>query len=87
MLLSVPPTQRVKKGVRPMDWQWETVAAPDGGITEGPAWDGSGLFFTSIGRHEIRRYDPVTNAVTTVYRDSSSATPSPATTPAVSVPC
>lgn len=53
-----------------MEWQWETVAAPDDGITEGPAWDGSGLFFTCIARHEIRRYDPATNAVTTVYTNS-----------------
>jgi gluconolactonase len=48
------------------EWNWELLAGPDT-ITEGPAWDGSGLFFTSIAASEIRRYDPATNAVTTVY--------------------
>jgi gluconolactonase len=56
-----------------MDWQWEVVAGPDDVITEGPAWDGSGLFYTSIGRHQIRRYDPAANTVTTVYEDSGGA--------------
>lgn len=54
-----------------MAWTWETIAAADDVITEGPAWDGSGLFYTSIGRNEIRRFDPATNRVTTVYRDTA----------------
>lgn len=52
-----------------MPWQWETLAGPDV-ITEGPAWDGSGLFYTSINNDEIRRYDPATGSITTVYHDS-----------------
>ena len=38
-------------------WDWELLAGP-ATITEGPAWDGSGLFYTSIDDNEIRRYDP-----------------------------
>jgi gluconolactonase len=49
------------------EWNWELLAGPDT-ITEGPAWDGSGLFFTSIASSEIRRYDPAANTVSTVYR-------------------
>lgn len=53
-----------------MAWEWELLAGPDT-ITEGPAWDGSGLFYTSIAHNEIRRYDPATGAVSTVYRDTA----------------
>jgi gluconolactonase len=49
------------------EWTWELLAGPET-ITEGPAWDGEGLFFSSIASNEIRRYDPTTNEVTTVYR-------------------
>lgn len=50
-------------------WDWELIAGPDT-ITEGPAWDGAGLWYTSIRHSEIRRYDPATGHVTTMYRDS-----------------
>ncbi len=50
-------------------WEWELVAGPDT-ITEGPAWDGTGLWYTSIRHNEIRRYDPATGEVTTIYRDT-----------------
>jgi gluconolactonase len=50
-------------------WDWELLSGPVT-ITEGPVWDGSGLFFTSIADDEIRRYDPATGQVTTVYRDT-----------------
>ena len=49
------------------EWNWELLAGPDT-ITEGPAWDGAGLFFTSIAASEIRRYDPAAGTVSTVYR-------------------
>lgn len=52
-----------------MAWQFALVAGPDT-ITEGPAWDGSGLFYTSIEHREIRRYDPATGSVKTVYGDT-----------------
>src|SRR5438445_200385 len=53
-------------------WVWELLAGPDS-ITEGPAWDGEGLFYTAIAHNEIRRYDPTTNEITTIYRDSGAA--------------
>ena len=49
------------------EWTWELLAGPET-ITEGPAWDGEGLFFSSIASNEIRRYDPATNEIVTVYR-------------------
>lgn len=56
-----------------MAWDWEILAGPDNVTTEGPAWDGSGLFYTSIGNHEIRRYDPATGDVATVHRDTGAS--------------
>ncbi|HEY8599872.1 MAG TPA: SMP-30/gluconolactonase/LRE family protein [Thermomicrobiales bacterium] len=56
-----------------MAWEWEVLAGPDGVTTEGPAWDGRGLFYTSIGNNAIRRYDPMTGTVSTVYRDTAGA--------------
>jgi gluconolactonase len=55
-----------------VDWNWELLAGP-ATITEGPAWDGSGLFFTSIADNEIRRYDPAHGGVTTIYTDTGAA--------------
>ena len=53
-------------------WDWELLAGP-ATITEGPAWDGSGLFYTSIANNEIRRYDPATGDIVTVYRDTGAS--------------
>ena len=53
-------------------WQWELLAGP-GTITEGPVWDGAALLYTSIAANEIRRYDPATGAITTLYRDTGAA--------------
>jgi gluconolactonase len=52
-----------------MGWDWQLLTGP-ATITEGPAWDGEGLFFTSIEENEIRRYDPATCAVATIYHDT-----------------
>ena len=53
-------------------WEWEILAGPDT-ITEGPAWDGAGLFYTSIEHNEIRRYDPATGEIRPVYRDTAAS--------------
>jgi gluconolactonase len=53
-------------------WDWELLAGP-ATITEGPAWDGSGLFYTSIDDNEIRRYDPSTGDIVTVYHDTGAS--------------
>ena len=50
-------------------WEWELLAGP-ATITEGPAWDGEGLFFTSIEANEYRRFDPATGEIRTVYTDT-----------------
>jgi gluconolactonase len=50
-------------------WHWELLAGP-ATITEGPVWDGTGLIFTSIADSEIRRFDPATGVVTTLYDDT-----------------
>ena len=47
------------------DWTWELLAGPET-ITEGPAWDGKGLFYSAIAASEIRRYDPETGSITVV---------------------
>ena len=41
-----------------MSWEFELVAGPYGGTTEGPAWDGQALLFTDIPSSRIMRYDP-----------------------------
>ena len=45
-----------------MTWEFELVAGPYGGTSEGPAWDGTGLLFTHIPTSRILRYDPATGA-------------------------
>lgn len=50
-------------------WQWEQITGP-ATITEGPAWDGAGLFYTSITDNEIRRFDPQTGQITTIYENT-----------------
>ncbi len=43
-----------------MTWEFELVAGPYGGTTEGPVWDGQALLFTDIPNSRIMRYDPQT---------------------------
>ena len=47
-----------------MTWEFELVAGPYGGTTEGPAWDGQALLFTDIPNSRIMRYDPDTGECT-----------------------
>ena len=53
-----------------MTWQFELVDGPYGGVTEGPAWDGSGLLFTHIPTSRILRFDPETGS-STVFRSGA----------------
>lgn len=41
-----------------MIWQFELVDGPYGGVTEGPAWNGSRLLFTHIPGSRIMSFDP-----------------------------
>src|SRR6185295_19528661 len=44
------------------NWTFETLDPAYGEVTEGPAWDGSGLLYTRIQQSRIMRYDPATGA-------------------------
>lgn len=49
-----------------MAWEFEVLADPIG-LTEGPAWDGSGLLFTNIPNSRILRYDAASGEIS-VFR-------------------
>ena len=51
-------------------WTFELLDPAYGKVSEGPAWDGSGLLFTRIQQSRIMRFDPETNAVS-VWRENT----------------
>lgn len=51
-------------------WKFEQIDGPYGNVTEGPAWDGEALLFTSIQQSRIMRYDPTTGN-STIHRDNT----------------
>jgi gluconolactonase len=53
-----------------MPWTFELIDPPYGAVSEGPAWDGSVLFFTHIQQSRIMKYDPNTGQVT-VFRENT----------------
>ncbi len=53
-----------------MSWQFELVVEPYGGVSEGPAWDGSGVLFTQIHKCRIMRWAPETGTCT-VFRENT----------------
>jgi gluconolactonase len=53
-----------------MSWQFELIDGPYGGVTEGPAWDGTGVLFTHIPASRIMKWDPTTKS-SSVYREST----------------
>ncbi len=53
-----------------MSWRFELLDGPYGGVTEGPAWDGSGLLFTHIPSSRIMRFDPRSGS-SEVYREGT----------------
>ncbi len=52
-----------------MAWQFELLLEPNG-ITEGPAWDGSGLLFTQINQNRILRYEGSSGQIN-VFREGT----------------
>lgn len=56
-----------------MSWEFELIVEPYGGVSEGPAWDGSGLLFTQIQACRIMRYDPATGSCTAFREDTNYA--------------
>ena len=55
-----------------MNWHFETVAKLET-ITEGPAWDGTGLYYTNIANNQIMRFDPATGQAVTVRTGTNAA--------------
>jgi gluconolactonase len=55
------------------NWNFEILDPAYGQVTEGPAWDGSGLLYTRIQQSRIMRYDPVTGACTVVHENTDYA--------------
>jgi gluconolactonase len=47
-----------------MNWQFQLLHRPFGGITEGLVWDGESLYFTHIPAHRIMRLDPNSGEIT-----------------------
>jgi gluconolactonase len=52
------------------NWTFETLDPAYGAVTEGPAWDGSGLLFTRIQQSRIMKYDPASGACT-IFRENT----------------
>jgi gluconolactonase len=50
-----------------MSWEFELVAGPFGGTTEGPVWDGEAVLFTHIPASRILRYDPRSGQTTEYF--------------------
>ena len=46
-----------------MEWRFELIERPYGGVTEGPIWDGETVYFTHIPTSRIMRYDPVNESI------------------------
>ena len=42
----------------PWQYQFDLLARPYGGVSEGPVWDGEAILFTHIPSSRIMRYDP-----------------------------
>ncbi len=53
-----------------MSWQFDLIDGPYGGVTEGPAWDGSALYYTRIQHSLIMKYDPGSGAIS-VFRENT----------------
>src|SRR5690554_3937180 len=56
-----------------MSWHFERLTAEPIGLTEGPAWDGSGLLFTNIPNSRILRYDPAADTFSEYQTDTNKA--------------
>lgn len=52
------------------EWQFEMLDPAYGKVTEGPAWDGSGLLFTRIQQSRVMRFDEASGKVS-VWRENT----------------
>ena len=55
-----------------MSWTFEELGKGFT-LTEGPAWDGTGLLFTDIRNARIMRYDPGTSRMDVYRADTNNA--------------
>ncbi len=53
------------------EWSWEQIAYHDG-LTEGPAWDGSGLLYNECAANTTYRWDPQTQQPV-IWRSNTNA--------------
>jgi gluconolactonase len=56
-----------------MEWEFEHLHGPLGGVTEGPVWTGSGLLFTHVPTSRVFHFDPFTHRVDVAFRDTGRA--------------
>ena len=54
-----------------MSWQFQLLAKPFGGVTEGPVWDGESLYFTHIPTNRIMRYQPESGRISEARGDTN----------------
>ena len=54
-----------------MSWEFELLAGPFGGTTEGPVWDGEAVLFTHIPANRILRYDPKSGETSEYFTGTS----------------
>ena len=52
-------------------WEFETLDPAYGKVSEGNAWDGSGMLFTRIFQSRIMRFDPATGQVSVWKEDTN----------------
>ena len=57
-----------------MAWDFVNMNGPFDGVTEGPAWDGSGLLYTHIPTSRILKYDPATHRSSEFRSETNNAT-------------
>jgi gluconolactonase len=50
-----------------MTWNFELLAGPYGGTSEGPVWNGEAILFSHIPTSRIMRYDPKTGQTTEYF--------------------
>ena len=56
-----------------MNWEFELIGGPYGGVSEGPVWVGEKLIFTHIPSSTIREYNPETGNISIIREKTNYA--------------
>ena len=56
-----------------MNWEFELIGGPYGGVSEGPVWVGGKLIFTHIPSSTIREYNPETGNISIIREKTNYA--------------